>query len=61
MVNAPEGDGHLFELNVLVSDILILWMDEILHHFGTMGTHCLLAFTGKPSFQGFLGGAGSTL
>ena len=36
----------------------ILWMDEILHHFETMGNHNLLAFTGESSFQGFLGGAG---
>ena len=36
----------------------MLWMDKILHQFETMKKHCLLAFTGKPSFQGFLGGAG---
>ena len=35
---------------------LLLWMDEILHHFETMGIHCLLVFTGESSFQ--LGGAG---
>ena len=32
-------------------------MDEILHHFETMGDHCLLVFTGESPFQGFLGGA----
>ena len=32
-------------------------MDEILHHFETMGNHCLLVYTGESSFQGFLGGA----
>ena len=36
----------------------LLWMDEILHHFETMRRHCLLVFTGEPSLQGFLGGAG---
>ena len=36
----------------------ILWIDEIMHHFETMGNHCWLAFTGDSSFQGFLGGAG---
>ena len=36
----------------------LLWMDKILHHFETMGNLCLLVFTGEPSFQGFLGGAG---
>ena len=33
-------------------------MDEILHHFETMGNHCVLVFTRESSFQGFLGGAG---
>ena len=33
-------------------------MDEIPHHFETMGSHCLLVFTGESSFQPFLGGAG---
>ena len=37
---------------------VILWMDEILHHFKTMGNHCLWVFTGESSFQGFLSGAG---
>ena len=37
---------------------VILWMDEILHHLEAMGNHCWLVFTGEPSFQGFLGGAG---
>ena len=32
-------------------------MDEILHHLETMGNHGWLVFTGKSSFQGFLGGA----
>ena len=36
----------------------IPWMDEILHHFETMGNYCLLVFTGESPFQGFLGGAG---
>ena len=35
----------------------ILWMDEILHHFKTMGNHCLLAFTGESSVYGFSGDA----
>ena len=34
----------------------ILWMDEILHHFETVGNHCFLVFTGN-SFQGFSGAA----
>ena len=33
----------------------VLWMDEILHHFETMRSHCLLAFTRGSSFQAFLG------
>ena len=33
-------------------------MDEFLHRFETMGSHCLLVFTGNHSFRGFLGGAG---
>ena len=37
---------------------VILWMDEILHHFETTGNHCLLVFTGQSFSQGFLGGAG---
>ena len=32
-------------------------MDEILHHFETMGNHFLLVATGESLFQGFLGGA----
>ena len=36
----------------------ILWMDEILHRYETMGHHCSLVFTGEPSVQGVLGGAG---
>ena len=26
---------------------VLLWMDEILHHFGAMGNHFLLVFTGN--------------
>ena len=37
---------------------LLLWMDEILHHFEAMANLCLLVVTGKSSFQGSLGGAG---
>ena len=36
----------------------LLWMDEILHHLETMGSHGCLVFTGESTFQGFLGGAG---
>ena len=32
-------------------------MDKILHHFETIGNHCLSVFTEESSFQGFLGGA----
>ena len=35
----------------------ILWTDAILHHFATMGNHCLLVFAGETSFQGVLAGA----
>ena len=35
----------------------ILWMGAILHHFETMGNHCLLAFIGESIIPGFLGGA----
>ena len=31
---------------------------KILHHFETMGSHCILVVTGESSFQEFLGGAG---
>ena len=37
---------------------VVLWMDEILHHFETMGNHCSLAFTVELSFQRFSAGAG---
>ena len=40
------------------SCLFILWMDEIPHHFKTMGNHCLLVFTGESSFYGFSGDAG---
>ena len=43
----------------LFGKTIILWMDEILHHFETMTNDNLLVFTGESSFQGFLGGAGS--
>ena len=36
------------------SQLDTLWMDEILHHFETMGNHCLLAFAGQSSFQGLV-------
>ena len=39
--------------------VQLLWMGEIRsHHLETMGSHCLLVFTGDSSFRGFLGGAG---
>ena len=28
-----------------------LWMDEILHHFESRGSHCLLVFVWESSFQ----------
>ena len=28
-----------------------LWMDDMLHHFETMGNHGFLAFTGEASFR----------
>ena len=35
---------------------VLLWMDEILHHFETMGNHCSSVFTGESLFYvGFLG------
>ena len=37
---------------------VILWMDKIKHRIETVGKHGLLVFTGEPSLQGFLGGAG---
>ena len=33
----------------------LLWMDKILHHFESLGNHCLLVFTGNQ--KGFSGGA----
>ena len=36
----------------------LLWMDEILHHFKTIGNYSLLVFTRDSSFQSFTGGAG---
>ena len=50
-----DGFRRLLRIMCIAS---ILWMDEILHHFQTMGNHCLLVFTGESPFQGFLGGAG---
>ena len=41
----PKGQSWLFR-----ESPEILWMDEILHHFETMGKHCLLVFTGESSF-----------
>ena len=38
----------------LICPLEILWMDEILHHVETMGSHCSLVFTGESSFQGLL-------
>ena len=32
----------------------LLWMNEILHHFETMGSHCWLVFTGESFIPGFL-------
>ena len=39
-------------------EIVILWVDEILHYFETVTNHCTLVFTEEASPQGFLGGAG---
>ena len=67
--SAPKGDpgfGSLFlsyERNAngsqnMGTPILILWMDEILHHLGNHDTPLLVGITGESTFQGFLGGAG---
>ena len=37
--------------------VVILWMDESLHHFETTGIHCWLVFTRESGFAGFSGGA----
>ena len=39
----------------LLENLLALqWMDEILHHFETMRSHCLLVLTGEVIIPGFL-------
>ena len=35
-------------------DVVILWMDEILHQFETIGNHDWLVFALEPAFQGFV-------
>ena len=40
---------------------VVLWMDQILHHFETMGIHCLLMFTSFPGFFGCAGFRPSTV
>ena len=52
--SSPPGNGpqvlvHVFHLLGFHLGYL-LWMDEILHHFETMGSHCSLVFTGESSF-----------
>ena len=37
----PKGHAAL----LLLRNFNTLWMDEILHHFETMGNHSLLVFT----------------
>ena len=32
----------------------LLWMDEILHHFETMGNHCLTVLRGASFFEGIV-------
>ena len=52
-MSLPRSNGNWFCVGQE-----LLWMDEILQHFETMGNHCLLVFTEESSFQGFLGAAG---
>ena len=55
----PHLQHFKHKLRGFVSTMMsILWMDDILHYFETMGNHGWLALTGKSSFHGFLGGAG---
>ena len=57
LVGEPPGLQPRFPTTcTLELPLNILWMDEILHHFETMGNHCLLVFTREASFQGVLGG-----
>ena len=46
-----QGWSHVSDWDIDGQIAIILWMDEIMHHFET--THCLLVFTGESSFQGF--------
>ena len=58
-IKRKQGKSQLRRWQILrEAMVVILWMDEILHHLETMGNHCLLVFTGDSSFQGFLDGAG---
>ena len=57
-LHVARAVGARQKLKMLPLYTFILWMDRILHHLGSMGNHCSLAFPGDSSFQGFLGGAG---
>ena len=51
---SEEGNYHFGRVQAETKTLTILWMDEILHRFETMGSHCLLVFTGESFIPGFL-------
>ena len=56
--NRDLGASEVLKQKKAFSTSMILRMDTILHHFQSMGNHCLLVFAGESSFQGFFGGVG---
>ena len=55
-----EQQSSSWHPSCLVKAQLLRWMDKILRQIETIGSHCLLVFTGESSFPGFLGGKGCT-
>ena len=56
--NNPYVFCKISPASTIIEVPLILWMDEIRHHFKTIGNHCLLVFAWDSSFYRFPGDAG---
>ena len=56
---APEATTAICDEQIILALALdhtvILWMDEILHHFETMVNQCWVVITGESSFLSFFG------
>ena len=52
------GEVNGFPLGLPENQVVLRWMDKILHQFDTIGSQCWLVFAGESSFPGFLGCAG---